>query len=165
VADVNTEQAKVNRMVQRTTDKLTGSMDSFPAPTTETWAGVPYADPNIDHNANGGIINSTELSWLAEDGPEAVIPLDGSENALSLWQRVGQLLGVRTDRAGDALAALSNSSNTSNGQGIQVNFSPNIVIQGNASKEEVSSALTMSIDQLREMLDEIKREDSRVSFA
>ena len=47
---------------------------------------------------------------------------------------------------------------------IQITLSPNITIQGNATKDEVHSALTISINELREMLIEINRENERVSF-
>ena len=57
-----------------------------------TGASIRYYDQMaIDHNAEGGIIQSKELSWLAEEGPEAVIPLDGSREAFALWEQVGQM--------------------------------------------------------------------------
>ena len=50
------------------------------------------------HNAEGGIIQKETLSWLAEgDKPEVVIPLAASQrsNALDLYQKTGQMLGVQ----------------------------------------------------------------------
>ena len=50
------------------------------------------------HNAEGGIIQKETLSWLAEgDKPEVVIPLAASQrsNALELYQKTGQMLGVQ----------------------------------------------------------------------
>lgn len=55
-----------------------------------TKPGVPYASTHAD----GGLVRSMELSWLAERGPEMVVPLDGSRRAVSLWQQAGQLLGM-----------------------------------------------------------------------
>jgi len=46
-------------------------------------------------HAAGGIFDEPHLAWFAEKGPEAVIPLDGSQRALSLWAQAGELLGVK----------------------------------------------------------------------
>ncbi len=49
----------------------------------------------VAHNAQGGIYNKGAfLTTFAEDGPEAAIPLDGSQRAVSLWQRAGEILGM-----------------------------------------------------------------------
>lgn len=49
-------------------------------------------------SANGGVINSPLLTWVAEAGyPEVIIPTDPAKRArgLSLWQEAGDLLGVQ----------------------------------------------------------------------
>ena len=49
----------------------------------------------IGNNYSGGIYNQGAfLTWFAEKSPEAAIPLDGSQRAISLWQQAGQILGV-----------------------------------------------------------------------
>lgn len=55
---------------------------------SKSTGAVPYAE--------GGILTRPHLGLVAEDGPEAIIPLspDKRTRALSLWQQVGQLLGV-----------------------------------------------------------------------
>lgn len=56
---------------------------------------------SIGSNAAGGFINSRTLSWLGEEGyPETVIPLapHRRDRALSLWERTGELLGVKPER-------------------------------------------------------------------
>ena len=56
---------------------------------------------SIGNNAAGGFINSRTLSWLGEEGyPETVIPLapHRRDRALSLWERTGELLGVKPER-------------------------------------------------------------------
>ena len=37
-------------------------------------------------HATGGIFNTPHIAWFAEDGPEAAIPIDGSQNAINLWE-------------------------------------------------------------------------------
>lgn len=48
-------------------------------------------------HADGGIFDSPHLGMVAEAGPEAIIPLDGSGNAMELWQEAGKRLGVLND--------------------------------------------------------------------
>lgn len=49
----------------------------------------------IPGHAEGGIFSRPHLALVAEAGPEAVIPLDGSPRSLGLLARAGELLGVR----------------------------------------------------------------------
>lgn len=54
----------------------------------------------VAKNAAGGFVRSRTLSWLAEEGtPEVVIPLGSHRRgrAMSLWQRTGELLGVKPE--------------------------------------------------------------------
>lgn len=48
-------------------------------------------------HADGGIFDEPHLGMVAEAGPEAIIPLNGSENAYSLWQEAGKRLGALSD--------------------------------------------------------------------
>lgn len=45
-------------------------------------------------HADGGIFDKPHVAWFAEEGPEAAIPIDGSRNAINLWQKTGEMLGV-----------------------------------------------------------------------
>ena len=48
-------------------------------------------------HAAGGIFDEPHLGMVAEAGPEAIIPLDGSGNAMELWQEAGKRLGALED--------------------------------------------------------------------
>lgn len=48
-------------------------------------------------HAAGGIFDEPHLGMVAEAGPEAIIPLDGSGNAMELWQEAGKRLGALND--------------------------------------------------------------------
>lgn len=52
--------------------------------------------------ANGGITSGKRLSWICEEGPEAIIPLvPGRRNrALELYRQTGEMLGVEKHAAG-----------------------------------------------------------------
>jgi len=64
----------------------------------------------IGGHADGGFVQSRQLSWLAEDGAEVVIPLSASKRgrALDLFEQTGTILGV-----GSAMIS-SGGSTTSN---------------------------------------------------
>lgn len=52
------------------------------------------------NNATGGFVKGRTLSWLAEEGtPEVVIPLGSHrrDRAMSLWERTGELLGIKPE--------------------------------------------------------------------
>jgi hypothetical protein len=68
---------------------LTGKGGSEPS----TGGGVRNA-LGLARHATGGILTRPHLGMVAEAGPEAIIPLDGSRRAVSLWEKTGQLLGV-----------------------------------------------------------------------
>lgn len=113
----------------------------------------------IDHNAAGGIIQNRELSWLAENGPEAVIPLNGSRRAQSLWEKAGQLLGM--DSIFERYDISGGGQNT-----ITIEHNPTLQFYGAApSREEISEALKIDQDEFERMLERYFRSNSRVSFS
>lgn len=126
---------------------------------------------DIQHNARGGIYDKPILTTFAENGAEAAVPLDGSARAKDIWTQAGEILGMfqPVNRDGTLLAGLTgdnasgNSSHSDIG-GIQISFNPNIVVQGNATREEIQKGLELSMDDLREMIMQIQKENSRVSF-
>ena len=58
-------------------------------------SGTATVSASIASNANGDIVDGPLLSWIGEDGPEAIIPLGGKRRnrGLSLWEKAGELLG------------------------------------------------------------------------
>lgn len=125
-----------------------------------------YNQTKIYHNARGGIYDKPILTTFAEEGAEAAIPLDGSDRAKRLWEQTGEMLGMLPtgSRDGALLAGVSNGKESPGSSNIQLSFSPNITIKGNAEREDVQQALAISMEELKEMLIQIQREDARVAF-
>ena len=50
-------------------------------------------------HAWGGILNAPHMALVAEDGPEAIIPLSKGRNqrGIDLWEKAGQILGVQPE--------------------------------------------------------------------
>ena len=111
----------------------------------------------IAHNARGGLVDKTQLSWLAENGPEMVIPLDGSSRAFELWEQASQFMnGSLLDRY-DINAG--GSSETT------IEYSPVLQFYGEApSKSDLDSALKTSQDEFEAMMEKYLKKQARLAF-
>lgn len=74
-------------------------------------AALPSGAVRVRENANGGIYDGAFLSWVAEDGPEAIIPLgtERRERGLDLWLQAGEMLGVAEYADGGILSPYANA--------------------------------------------------------
>lgn len=131
---------------------------------------------DVSHNAAGGIYRKGAfLTTFAEDSPEAAIPLDGSQRAISLWQQAGQMLGMIPDgsepsMASEALAmadSISGSTinNTNNNASQNISISIPVTINGNADSATVNNMQTSIEAMVRKALGDIKHQEGRLSFA
>ena len=113
--------------------------------------------PDVAANAAGGIYNQGSfLTTFAEDSPEAAIPIDGSRRALGLWQETGRRLG--------ALNASGIAPQKSGTRSTTINFAPQITIQGNADKSTMESAMKDAMSDLKRMLQDLQRDERRLSY-
>lgn len=130
----------------------------------------PYStiNPKKGH-ADGGIFDTPHVAWFAEKGPEAAIPLDGSANAMSLWQETGRLLGAyEQNNYGRMYETMSNSGfvdgHSQAATPVPV-FSPQIYFQGtSATKEEVQETIQATYEQFVEWTERLSWERSRSGF-
>ncbi|WP_342435916.1 hypothetical protein NSS79_20550 [Paenibacillus sp. FSL L8-0436] len=77
-----------------------GAATSFAAPSSSrSSGGATYA--------NGDIITRPHIGLVGEAGPEAIIPLSGGrrKRGVELWERAGQMLGVRAYANGGIVGA------------------------------------------------------------
>lgn len=124
----------------------------------------------IMRNAAGGIYNSPILTTFAEEGPEAAVPLDGSQRAKNIWAKAGQILGMFPQGSRDQaiLAGMSGGQAGSGaGTSIKLSYNPVVTIQGSASEKEVQKiqyVLADHMEELREMIAELERENRRTAF-
>lgn len=153
-----------------------------------TWEQSPEADSQakayssamrtkskLRGHAEGGIFDTPHIAWFAENGPEAAIPLDGSSNAVSLWEKVGQLLGIfdgdiKNGRGAKLYEGIKSSPTYDNSvtddsrDSRQFVFAPQITIEGNADREVMDEALDMAMERFKELFDRLTAERDRVSF-
>lgn len=71
------------------------------------------ASVEVSAHANGGFVGNKQLSWVGEEGPEAIIPLvPGRRNrALTLFKQVGEILGIDKNANGGIIQSNQLSAN------------------------------------------------------
>lgn len=143
-------------------------------------ASVQLATALAGH-ADGGIFDKPHVAWFAEEGPEAAIPIDGSQNAVNLWQQTGEMLGV-FDRKYDyhALAASflesfesDSTTNTVNNSDEKIVISPTFEIHVNGEtgdtekfEKAIRDVLNGELkDLIEEVLEKRARDKERFSFS
>lgn len=110
----------------------------------------------INQRANGGLATRPELTWFAEKGPEMAIPIDGSRNAISLWEQTGRLLGMNS-----ALDGLDLSS----GGSPRIEYSPTLQFYGDApSQDDLTEAMRISQDEFDSLMERYFMTHRRVSY-
>lgn len=111
----------------------------------------------INNRAGGGLATRPELTWFAEKGPEMAIPIDGSQNAISLWEQTGRLLGM--DSVLDGLDLRGGGSAPS------IEYKPTLQFYGAApNQRDLESALKLSQDEFEVMMRQWLKDNSRVAF-
>lgn len=131
---------------------------------------VPKLIPeNLPGHAEGGIFDTPHIARFAEDGPEAVVPLNGSREALSIWQEAGRILGAYEKNSYSRIYETisggwrESGGTAAGGYGLPA-FQPVVNIYGNASREDVSDGLMMTFEKWKEYMERYEDGRRRVSF-
>lgn len=128
-------------------------------------SGRKSRNPLIGH-AEGGIFDAPHIAWFAENGPESAIPLDGSKNAISLWLRTGELLGMDGLTGGtEPITAGVGQMAASSGGGPQFVFSPRLNFYGDApAKEEITELIETEQEKFERNMQQWIKQNGRLSF-
>ena len=153
----------------------------------------PYSNDYIEQNskmklklpghADGGIFTNPHIAAFCENGMESVIPIDGSANAFSLWEKTGQLLGLSFDiekqGGSNAVSMWQQSKNLIDMSGnfntdtlhsqpsgpVTIEYKPTLQFYGEApSSEDIQDALSISQSEFEELMDRYLKENGRCSF-
>ena len=124
--------------------------------------------PEIPMLAKGGF--TTGPSIAGEAGTEAVISFQRSARAsnIATWAKAGQMLGVSNQPA--RLETFDGADGgtgwpTGNGGGpVTITYAPTIIIQGNASREDVDAALRDDKARFDAWYEEKKRNERRARW-
>ena len=138
-------------------------------------AATRYIAQNVNTgHKDGGIFDTPHVAWFAEEGPEAAIPIDGSQNAINLWQKTGEMLGVFNEKSrfrvlyeqltgepGDSINNTVNNSEEDN----KFTYSPTYNFYGDApSKKDLDEHIEDSFDEWEEMMNRWIRNNQRLNF-
>lgn len=157
------------QMVMDAIDELTqinaGTIDVAVKVSTSTKGNT---SPAIDAHADGGIFDQPHLAWIAEAGyPETVIPIDGSKNAVDLWLKTGELLGMEGLTGGTEPVSEDVAEVAYSGTGtteIHIDNSRVITINGSASKEDIDNALDDDMEKFERCMQAWMANNRRVKF-
>lgn len=121
----------------------------------------------IAGNAEGSIVTEPLLSWVGEDGPEAIIPLGSKrrDRGMDLWLQAGRALGVKEYADGGMIGDVPLSggssdltSGDSSGSGdkgqVVINMNPVFNINGNSGNDTVNTIK----EKLKELINEMSGE-------
>lgn len=137
-----------------------------PAGITTSGSGSS-ATASIAGNAEGSIITGPLLSWVGEDGPEAIIPLGSKrrDRGMDLWLQAGRALGVKEYADGGMIGDVplsggssDSTSGDSSGSGdkgqVVINMNPVFNINGNSGNDTVNTIK----EKLKELINEMSGE-------
>lgn len=128
---------------------VAGSQNSNPP----ALLGMTYA------HASGGIFNTPHYGVFAEAGPEAFIPLDGTEHSKSIWQKAGETLGMYKSTTGSG-SVISNVEDNSQSRPV---YAPVYHIYG-ANEETVRNATGDDYAKFERFLSQYEKNKSRLAF-
>lgn len=140
----------------------------YPKPdSTAGYAASPGT--SMPGHADGGIFDTPHVAWFAEDGPEAAIPINGSQNAVNLWLKTGELMGMDGLSGGPTPLTAMVDEATAGGTGetvIQVDNSRTMQFYGSApSKDELEEILEDEDEKFARMMQRYLGNNRRVSFS
>ncbi len=127
----------------------------------------------LQHNAKGNIVTKPIVTTFAEEGPEAAIPLDGSQRAVELWYMAGQIMGLinrdssygqpySIPSAYQTLAGSTTNNNVNNQPYIKNEY--NINVESGADVKKVQQAITITQAQFNKMMSAYNKDKGRVSM-
>ncbi len=162
-AGIRSNRQVVIDAINETMQTAVSMADSRGIPGTGKTGSIP-----VGAHADGGIFDRPHLAWIAEAGyKEAAIPIDGSKNAIDLWLKTGELLGMDGLTGGESPIAGDVEEMAYSGTGgmeLHIDNSRVITINGNASKEDIEEALDNDADEFDRKMQEWMARNRRLKF-
>jgi len=132
----------------------------------ETGLTTSKGKGSILEHAYGGIMTKPHMGIVAEDGAESLIPLSPSkrQRGLDLWQRTGELLGVRAYEDGGIVGEEPDEIPVASATGrvgqnitikVEVKAEPKFTIEGSGDTTDENKVLAVLKAYIREMTDDI----------
>ncbi|MEK4110701.1 phage-related protein [Paenibacillus sp. DS2363] len=105
--------------------------------------------PTVGGYAKGGYVDRPELAWVGEgSSPEWIIPDNNSPRSRGLLESANRSMGVAAAPTG----------------AMNINYNPQIIIQGNASKSDIIAAHDAGRSSFEQQMAQWQRQRERASF-
>lgn len=115
-------------------------------------------------HATGGIFDKEHLAWISEENQaEAIVPLDGSQHAKSIWQEAGEALGVLDGDSSSGEGNVSSSGGTDNSES-NITYSTVINVYGGGNVETMKEAVDDGYKKFETFMNQYQRNQKRLRF-
>lgn len=115
-------------------------------------------------HATGGIFDKEHLAWISEENKaEAIVPLDGSQNAKSIWQEAGEALGVIEPSSNDGRNVTANSQGSTESSAPSIVYAPVIHAPG-GNEETIKKALSDEYKKFESFMKQYQKNQARLQF-
>lgn len=158
----------IERIPAAVSDAISGAWDSIKAQFSGGFTvGVEASGGDVNAYANGGVITSPEMALVGEAGyPEVIVPIDGSANAMALWQTAGRMLGVSGAQQAPSVSlapSVPMTTGTVSGGDVNITFAP-VIQGGTGSTDDMMAALDAKMREFAQMMSQYSAGQRRLSY-
>lgn len=144
--DFNVALDTAQRIVRQAENKSTGNGGKSNSSSSSSSKSSSINSGSVRKHAKGGIFNNEQAGIIAEDGPEAVVPLSFSKRS-----KASSILNTVSGMMGNSLSTAARSTNNNS----SYNFSPNntvqVKVQGGENGQHYT-ALKQQLAQVQQQL-------------
>lgn len=158
----------IERIPAAVSDAISGAWDSIKAQFSGGFTvGVEASGGDVNAYANGGVITSPEMALVGEAGyPEVIVPIDGSANAMALWQTAGRMLGVSGAQQAPSVSlapSVPTTTGTVSSGDVNITFAP-VIQGGTGSTDDMMAALDAKMREFAQMMSQYSAGQRRLSY-
>lgn len=158
----------IERIPAAVSDAISGAWDSIKAQFSGGFTvGVEASGGDVNAYANGGVITSPEMALVGEAGyPEVIVPIDGSANAMALWQTAGRMLGVSGAQQAPSVSlapSVPMTTGTASSGDVNITFAP-VIQGGTGSTDDMMAALDAKMREFAKMMSQYSAGQRRLSY-
>lgn len=158
----------IERIPAAVSDAISGAWDSIKAQFSSGFTvGVEASGGDVNAYANGGVITSPEMALVGEAGyPEVIVPIDGSANAMALWQTAGRMLGVSGAQQAPSVSlapSVPMTTGTASSGDVNITFAP-VIQGGTGSTDDMMAALDAKMREFTQMMSQYSAGKRRLSY-
>lgn len=158
----------IERIPAAVSDAISGAWDSIKAQFSGGFTvGVEASGGDVNAYANGGVITAPEMALVGEAGyPEVIVPIDGSANAMALWQTAGRMLGVPGAQQAPSVSlapSVPMTTGAASSGDVNITFAP-VIQGGTGSTDDMMAALDAKMREFAQMMSQYTAGQRRLSY-